>query len=272
MNWEGIKMDWSKIKTIFILTFLALDIYLLYEFFKLRDANEYEFITETSFEENLAADDIEYVDLPENLSKDTYVSGKPKIFKKEEYAKIKEVHFTIIDGTVLQGVLDKPYALGKNFEIAEINSFVKNKILNGGQYQYFSQSDEDKTITFYQQFKNKTIYNNINGKLTIHLNEENEIISYTQTLLEEIQTLEEKHEILPPIKAIETLYENGVLKPKSNITNVELGLHTLVQLTASQLLTPTWRFVVDDKENLYVNAFEGQIIQMDETEEKNLVE
>ena len=30
-------MDWSKIKTIFIISFLILDIYLMYEFFKIRE-------------------------------------------------------------------------------------------------------------------------------------------------------------------------------------------------------------------------------------------
>lgn len=265
-------MDWSKIKTIFILTFLALDIYLLYEFFKLRDANKYEFITETSFEENLKADEISLVTLPKNVNKETYVSAKPKIFKKDEFDKIKGVHFTIIDGTVLQGTLENPVKLGKDFQISELNAFVKNKVLYGEQYQYFSQDNQEIGVTFYQQFKNKTIYNNINGRLTLHINDENEIISFTQTLLEEVESLQEDQEVLPPLKAIETLYDNGLLQPKSKITKVELGLHTLVQLTASQLLTPTWRFVVDDKENLFVNAFEGQIIQMDETKEKNVVE
>ena len=44
-------MDWSKIKTIFILTFLILDVYLLFQFMKIRDANKYEVITEASIED-----------------------------------------------------------------------------------------------------------------------------------------------------------------------------------------------------------------------------
>ena len=59
-------MDWSKIKTIFIITFLILDVYLLFQFMKIRDANKYEVITEASFEEKLKADEIKYVDLPKD--------------------------------------------------------------------------------------------------------------------------------------------------------------------------------------------------------------
>ncbi len=261
-------MDWSKIKTIFILTFLALDIYLLYEFFKLRDANKYEFITETSFEDKLAGDKIKYVELPKNLAKETYVSAKPKIFKKDDFGKMKGQSFTIIDGTSMQGILDEPFQLGKSFELSELNSFVRSKIPFGEQYVYFNKNEQDHTIVFYQQYLNKTFYKNINGMLTLHLNDDNEIISYKHTLLEGIESLSEKQEVLPPIKAIETLYDNGVLQPKSKITKVELGFYTLVQLTESQVLTPTWRFVVNDKENLFVNAFEGKIIQISDDTKK----
>ena len=69
-------MDWSKIKTIFILTFLILDVYLLYQFMKIRDANKYEFITEASFEDKLKADEIKYIELPKTTIKDQYVSAK----------------------------------------------------------------------------------------------------------------------------------------------------------------------------------------------------
>lgn len=265
-------MDWSKIKTIFILTFLALDIYLLYEFFKLLDTNKYEFIAETSFEEKLAADRIKYVELPKNVGKEAYMSAKPKQFDKEELEKIKGIHFSIIDGNVLQVEFEEPIKLSNDYEISELNAFVKNNIVAGEQYQYFGKSDKGHLITYYQQYQNKTFYKNKNGKLILHINDENEIFSYTQTMLEEVETQSEKLEVLPPLKAIETLYDNGVLQPKTKITKVELGYFTLVQLTASQVLTPTWHFVVEDKEDLFVNAFEGQIVTMDEEEEKNLVE
>ncbi len=107
--------------------------------------------------------------------------------------------------------------------------------------------------------------------ITFHLNKDNQIVSYEQTYLEGIEKLTAKEEILPPLKAIETLHQKGILKPKSTITKVELGYSTLIQLAASQVLAPTWRFVVDDKESLFVNAFEGQIIQFN-SDEKNVVE
>jgi len=102
--------------------------------------------------------------------------------------------------------------------------------------------------------------------ITFTINADNQIVSYQQTYLEGIEKLMGKEEILTPLKAIETLHSKGNLKPKSKITKVELGYSTLVQLAASQVLAPTWRFVVDDKESLFVNAFEGQIIEFNSDE------
>jgi regulatory protein YycI of two-component signal transduction system YycFG len=115
------------------------------------------------------------------------------------------------------------------------------------------------------------LFNNINGMITFTMDEDNQIVSYEQTFLESIEKLTGTEEILRPLNAIETLHQKGMLKSKSKITEVELGYSTLIQLAASQVLAPTWRFEVDGKESLFVNAFEGQIIQFN-SDDKSKVE
>src|SRR5213079_61969 len=101
-------MDWSKIKTIFILTFLILDVYLFYQFMKIRDANKFEFITEATFEDKLKADEIKYIELPKAPVKDQYISAKPKIFTKEDIAKLKGQTAYLKDTTTIEATLEKP--------------------------------------------------------------------------------------------------------------------------------------------------------------------
>ncbi|KOP71610.1 two-component system regulatory protein YycI [Cytobacillus solani] len=265
-------MDWSKIKTIFILTFLVLDIYLMYEFFKLKDSSQYELIVEPSFDKRLKADEIEYNDLPKNIQKDNYLSATPKNFTNDDGLddpKLKGQQVTVNDGLVLTATLDKPYELKDKLDTAEINSFVKNHVIYGDQYRFWGK-DENK-ITYYQQFKDKVFYKNISGELTIWLNAENDIVSYQQTILEKIEELSEKEKIIQPLKAIETLYEKGSLKPKSKISKVELGYVTFLHTGTSQVLTPAWRFVINGEENIFVHAYEGQIMQLN-NEEKKIVE
>jgi regulatory protein YycI of two-component signal transduction system YycFG len=265
-------MDWSKIKTIFILTFLILDVYLLYQFMKIRDANKYELITETSLEDKLKADEIQYVELPKAPMKEQYLSAKPKLFSKGDVAKLKGQTAVLKEpGTTIQVTLEKPFQLSTKFEPSELASFLKDNILYGESYQFWEKNEKRNTITYFQQYENFLMYKNINGMITFTLNADNQIVSYQQTYLEEFEKLTAKEEILPPLKAIETLHQKGELPPKSKITKIELGYSTLIQLTASQVLAPTWRFVVDDKESLFVNAFEGQIIQFN-SDEKKVVE
>jgi regulatory protein YycI of two-component signal transduction system YycFG len=265
-------MDWSKIKTIFIITFLILDVYLLFQFMKMRDANNYEVITPTSFEDKLKADEITYVELPKAPIKDQYLSAKPKTFTKGDMAKLKGQKVLSTEPTsTLSVMLDKPIQLSSKFEPADLASFIKAGILYGEHYQFWKKDDKKHTITYFQQYDNYPFYENINGMITFNVNEENQITSYQQTYLEEIEKLTAKEGVLPPLKAIETLHQKGALKPKSKITKIELGYSTLIQLAASQVLAPTWHFVVNDKESLFVNAFEGQIIEFN-SEENSKVE
>ena len=266
-------MDWSKIKTIFIITFLILDVYLLYQFMKIRDANKYELITEASVEDRLKADEIKYVDLPTTPIKEQYLSGNPKLFTKADIAKLKGQTGSLKEpSTTIQLTVDKPFQLSPKFEPAEMASFLKDNLLYGDQYQFWEQDEKKNTITYFQQFENFPMYKNINGMIVFQLNEDHQLISYQQTYLEDIKKLTAKEEILTPLKAIETLHQKGVLKPKSKITKIELGYSTLIQLSASQVLAPTWRFVVDDKESLFVNAFEGQIIQFNSDKDEGVEE
>jgi regulatory protein YycI of two-component signal transduction system YycFG len=264
-------MDWSKIKTIFIISFLILDIYLMYQFLLIRDANKYKFLSEVSLEDKLKTDEIDFIELPKGIVKDNYLSAKPKEFGKQELILLKEQSVTLIEGTLIHSVLSNPIPLNEKFDALEVQSFLNTYVLYGDQYGFWEWDDHLKTITFHQKHDTKMFYENINGKVTLHVNDLFQIVSYEQTFLEEIENLTDKEEVLPSIKAIETLYQKGLLKPKSKITKVELGYSTLVQLAASQVLTPTWHLVVEDSSHLYVNAFEGQIIQFS-TEENNSVE
>src|SRR5437763_15821788 len=118
-------MDWSKIKTIFIITFLILDVYLLYQFLKIRDANKYEVITEASVEEKLKADEIQYVELPKAVIKDQYLSAKPKLFNKGDLAKLKGQFAKVKDGTTIESTVEKPIQISSKFEPADLSTFIK---------------------------------------------------------------------------------------------------------------------------------------------------
>jgi len=257
-------MDWSKIKTIFILTFLVLNIYLVFEFYKVKNSTQYILNTETTFEKKLKNEEITYVDFPKNITKDKYLVGVPKQFYVEELNQDtidkENPNYNITNGTTLEVALKEPIALADT-SIDAIDAFLQTNILHGDEYKYWGIKDNE--LTFYQEYEEKTFYHNQNGELILYLSANNEIISYRQTYLSDIQVLSDNEKIIQPMSALEILYNNGKLRSHDTITKVELGYYAFVQTSTTQVLTPAWRFVVNDTKDLYVHAIEGQVIQID---------
>lgn len=266
-------MDWARIKTIFIIAFLALNIYLGYEFYKLYNSSQFDYISEATIESQLSADEIEIGDLPKNIGKGKYLSASPKRFTKEELGKLEDSRLsgqsiTILNETMIESILEKPYKVSKNFSPNELTTFLKSRVISGEEYRFWERDSVNNTITYYQQVGDKVLYQNLNGELTFYLNDDNEIIYYRQTLLEDFEEFPEEETLLQPIKAIEILYENGKIPAGSKVTKIEQGYYTLVHLSSSQVLTPVWRIVINDEKNLYVNAVEGQIVELGNVEKK----
>lgn len=257
-------MDWNKTKTIFIAVFLVLNLFLAVMFYNKYGATRFEVIKETSIEEKLKSDRIEYEKMPVNAEELSIITAKPKIFSENDFLFLTKQKIRIkSNGTEVVSELDKPYETdGATYE--KIVSFVKNNVLQGDRYSYWKRNRDEKTVIFYQQFDNKKLFKNKSGHLTVELDNDNNIISYTQTMLSDIDENGEEEAILTAFQAIDTLYKNGLIQPDSEIANAELGYYTFVQLTEAQVLSPTWYFQLkkaNKTEEIYVNAFDGSIYQ-----------
>ncbi|MFT8321601.1 MAG: two-component system regulatory protein YycI [Bacillus sp. (in: firmicutes)] len=265
-------MDWSKIKTIFILAFLALDIYLIYEYTGLKESQNYSLEEEIPVENTLASYGVTY---PQNSSrdiqKDQYLSAKSKTFSQEEVKKwekglLKGQTIRIVGSNILQAELEKPLSLSDSFKQEDLTDFIQTHILNGDQYRYWNKTDN--IITYYQQYDGKILYQNANAKLTLILNEQNKVVSYRQTYLDNIKEIEDKEAIIRPVNAVYTLFMNSYINNDSEVKKFELGYYSpqyasTMQYSSTQVLTPTWRIVMDDGGSLFVNAFDNQIIKID---------
>lgn len=257
-------MDWSRIKTIFIVAFLVLDVFLMTQLSKKYETNKLEELKDVSFEEKLKVDGIEYSQLPKEPAKDQYMSANTKNFKKEELALLKNQDVKVLEGKRLESTLKEPYSIGSKFEESDFANFVKSHVLFGDQYGFWEYDKDAGTITYFQKYKDKLFFNNVTGRIIFHLNENHKVVSYEQTMLEKIEPISEKEEILSAMRTIEALHRKGNLKPDSKIKKAEPGYYTLVNMPESQVLTPTWHFIVERdkvKEHLLVNAIDGQVFQ-----------
>ena len=173
--------------------------------------------------------------------------------------------------TELVSILKEPLPITEKFGPTELNNFIKENVLYGDQYRFWKKSSDGSSIIYTQQYKDKPLFENEKARLEFNVNGENEIYSYTQSYLEDIQELSNPEKIIQPIKAIEILYKKGELPSNSKITDPELGYYTFTDLSdTTQVLNPAWCFTVEGKGKLYVSAFEGEIItkELKKTTEK----
>jgi len=263
-------MDWSKTKTIFIIAFLILDTFLLLQYLDKVKSNKYDLIPKTTIEEQLRAEDIQYEKLPNEKIKGSYITAKSKQFTKEEIMALKNQEIMLPDENLIYPIsklrmsFQKPISLPEGDIENKVKQIVSTQIIQGSQYRFWRYDETANQIIMLQEFNGRVIFQDEKdgiGMIVFYLNDDREIISYHQTLLEDIKELENQEEVLPAIGALEALYYSNDLKPNSLVTDVEYGYYTQIPLTEQQILAPTWHIVVNEQEHFYVNALEGKVIK-----------
>lgn len=259
-------MDWSRTKTIFILIFLVLDLFLAFQIIEKRTTAELEYITESTIEEQLEADEITYANLPNEVDRESYISGVRKKFIPSDFLKLKNQTVSNITEEWITSKFTKSISLPEKNVEAFLRDFLKENVYSGNSYVYWGRDKKANKLLFFQTYRGRPLFLNEQAMLSIKLNKANEIVSYEQTMLTGIKEITEegsKQEILPPLKAIENLYYNDYLTSGGHITKVELGYYKNVPISGDvQIFVPTWHVVLDHDHNFFVNAIDGQIFQL----------
>ncbi|WLR50836.1 two-component system regulatory protein YycI [Bacillus tianshenii] len=260
-------MDWNKIKTIFILTFLILDLFLVFQFIDKRNASsQLSWIRETKIEEQLQAENISYPDIPEETVEEPFIRAEKKKFTRQELEKLTHQTITLIHDGPIVSILDKPYPLHENNVEDRLEEFLESYVYDGREYKVWKWNKETNKLLLFQTYNDRMIYYNENGLLSIQLDEKNQIIGYEQAHLENIQEVDDEgnnQDILQGIRALESLYRKNYLTYGSNVSNIELGYYKVVPLSGDvQFFAPTWHIQINEETNYFVNAIEGQIMEL----------
>ncbi|MFD0767579.1 two-component system regulatory protein YycI [Bacillus sp. CGMCC 1.60114] len=266
-------MDWNRIKTIFIVTFFILDLFLVFQFVQKQDSDQLDYMTETNIEEQLKADKITSEDLPKEPTKDTYIMAKNKSFSNEDIHSLKNQTVFLQDSNTIVSKLKEPFWNAKATTSDNYSEFLRSYVIDGQKYSAAGKAEGSK-VYFFQKYKDKPLFYNQHGMIVAELNEKKEIISYTQTMLYEFKEMGDQNkelDIISARNALETLYTNtkNELKQGSHIKGAKLGYATVVAPSSSniQVLVPTWNLYTD-KMDYFVNAIEGQIIKLGKDNEQ----
>lgn len=265
-------MHWGQIKTLLILSFFILDIYLLTQLMEKKELSDIAIWEEqsSSIEEQLEAESIKVAELPDNESEESFISVKQHYFDekdlKEYKNNVKQDTF-IFNNDLIISILDKPVTIKTTSTKSQISEKFADIAYYSDEYAYWNWNKDLNVIIFFQNKMDRPVYYNQNGLVILYLNDDNEVEYYAQTMLGEAEPLAEKQKLIKPIRAIETLYNDNELHAGDDIDSVKIGFHTRVPSESGvQVFAPIWKVNVNNEKNYFVNAIEGFIFSTEEQE------
>lgn len=266
-------MDWNKTKTIFIIVFSILNVF-LYSLYldRYTEAENLEELSESSVDDKLNADNITYSNLPENVEGMPYIRGETKVFTAKD-APQENVRVNIQDGKLLQVAYEKPISPEGEAESAEaLSAFVEEVVHKGTSYKLWEIDEEQNKAVYFQSFDGETLYFSEGGKVTVYWDNEGDIVRYEQTMFTDIIENQEPKELVTAITAIHTLYQKNLLERDLTITKTELGYSVHVQVSENrQMFVPTWHIQAElsdgSREDYFVNAVKDGVLELKKEEE-----
>ncbi|MBM7580614.1 two-component system regulatory protein YycI [Jeotgalibacillus terrae] len=271
-------MDWSKTKTIFIVVFLILDIFLFILFVQKYEDSQLETIGDLSTTERLADENVTLGELPDVADSRPYLNAESYRFVNSDVQELEGQSAIIREGQILDSVLAEPVAIDDPEDPEELNELLEDFVLYGEEYTFWDYDEEDNQLIYFQTYEDLTLYYNLNAQIAVQLNEDNEAVSYEQTYLTSLEEFTEEQQLREPRLVLETFYDRNLIQPNSTAVDLELGYYPpFVQVTAgesdqatTQVLTPTWKMTIEnesgDEYDLYMNAVDGSIFDMSQVD------
>ncbi|MBB6450565.1 regulatory protein YycI of two-component signal transduction system YycFG [Geomicrobium halophilum] len=268
-------MDWSKTKTIFIFTFLLLNVFLSYQLFEKVENEPRSMEGEASLEEGIERSNIEIEaelpddDIPLFVVSSTILESIPEemedMYDDEMYSSID-----VEDGEVTVW-LDEPFEISEDERWQDIRNFIDNNVYEGEDYRY-AYTDELQ-IEYYWHHQGRTLIAPEYTHLSLYENEDGDIQSFSQRLVHTEN--KEEQSTNSAMEAIEHLISEIDITPNSAVTHVDHVYYSALleeEYEGQQVLyAPYYRIWVedpmDDEEDRYadvymVDAVDGTIVQI----------
>ncbi|WP_332632449.1 two-component system regulatory protein YycI [Halalkalibacter flavus] len=256
-------MDWSRTKTIFIITFLLLNVFLSWQLIETHNMNQISMITEATIQEVLRENNVKIeIDLPEEDSSGLLVVGKHADLSQEEVPTLDAQELELIDKHTILSELEEPFPLTREDFLAELSTFLSTYVFEGDEYRFGGFDSGKNRVFLYQVFGDKTAYTLDDEPLILQLDEQLQIVSYQQRYFQFEEQDGEEREMLSSLKAIEVLLNDQLVRPNQTITNVQFGYYSFFSPTGDvQVFAPMWRVTVDG-ETYLVHAIGGSVQQL----------
>ncbi|WP_162805811.1 two-component system regulatory protein YycI [Sporosarcina sp. PTS2304] len=259
-------MDWNKTKTIFIIVFSVLNIflYLLY-LDRQTGVDNMQVVPKVSLEETLTMEEITYNPIPFMKKEVSYLSAHIATFSDEDLKELSSQTFRTSENSRLIADMKKEVSVKNEKDEFEFDDYLLKYVLKGSDYVLWELDEENQCAVFFQRVKSETIFHSPNATLVIHWDDQYNVTYYEQSMLDDFVSFNHKKDLLSQDEAVGSLVTRGYLKQGSTVMHVKYGYSTLVQLTETQVFAPTWNVQVKLEdgaiENYFINAIEGKVLE-----------
>lgn len=262
-------MQWGNIKTLFILSFLILNIYLIFAFIDRQQDVGYLDNQELPIEDQLASEQITDDSKAIDVTELAYISVVQRELSDKDLEELDELEgqtIEVFNNNLIISQLDSPVKLSPNKSKDALEAAVLPHVLYGDEYVFAEWNEELNILMFFQEKENRPIYYNENGLLLVFLNDDNEVTHYSQTILGKAEVQGEPVQLNQPTQVIGQLFKANYLHRGDNVSDIEIGYYSRITAEGIQVFAPTWKVSVNEERDHFVNAIEGLIYESNQTE------
>ena len=143
------RLDWSKTKTIFIVVFSILNIF-LYSLYlnQYHDGENVQVAGRTSIEDLMKQDNITY-NLPQVAKNDfSHIYADVKSFSMDELEPLEDQSIAIVDNTTIESEMTLPVSIRNEKEVIHFTDFLTKYVWHGVEYELWEFDEERREGRF----------------------------------------------------------------------------------------------------------------------------
>ncbi|WP_414839409.1 two-component system regulatory protein YycI [Carnobacterium sp. TMP28] len=274
-------MDFKRIEIIFILTFLALNAFLLSTYFdkSYNDFSSNSSNSEVNFIEEMSKSAIELPTFQDEKNKVPYVQAEANDLLAESYSLTNQTGIIEEKGSIFSTILFSPILLTaeKEFnakDIEKLTSYVKNnQALSAKDYQFFRYIKNSQQVIFTQIANNIPIADGT-SEVIFHLDNSKNVISYEQSYAGPVTVQGESRELITDKSAIGILYQNNEIPADTTVKKPVLSYYKTLDLEELSMYAPAWFIEIEsstDTQVKRVDAINGTVLKVPTLEQPQSV-
>lgn len=265
-------MDFKKIESIFLITFLFLNIYLLISFLNRSDL---QYASTAPDQVNLIREmeqiGIELPSLTEEVREAYYVQADRNDLLEENVDQLENQAGSIAqDGTFYTSILSDPIEIEGNpddgfteADYATLDAFIDSgAVLFGEEYEYLRYDNAENRFVYAQQVEGLPVADGT-SEISLIYGSDGTIISYQQSYAGPMTNQGSPIEVISDRQAILALFQSDQIGSNSVVRQPILSYHRTLHLEDLSMYGPIWYIPVTDSTGeriLRVDAFERTII------------